>query len=239
MKKPVQQQYTIQTRRSKRTHKPEEEELDNLASCLLENLTPTTEEKEKESTSMELYELATILCNMRNPKSAAKQVIDEVAKPAEPQARTGADLPFLVLPPPVSGTPSFLFDHQPGNSNKEQQTKRKRKREEDDEPEAGLLSQAAPPKRYSKQPKTKRRRASAEQVLKMEKLFKTDPYPTTERRKQLEQEIGLHTRKIQIWFQNRRAKLKREQRHGRVKPSGCAFASPGSSTITVGTTTAC
>lgn len=54
----------------------------------------------------------------------------------------------------------------------------------------------------------KRTRATPEQLAVLEKTFSTNPTPNSRVREQLAHELGMPDRSIQIWFQNRRAKVK-------------------------------
>eukprot|EP00118_Oscarella_pearsei_P014578 m.125690 g.125690 ORF g.125690 m.125690 type:complete len:239 (+) comp37877_c0_seq62:3397-4113(+) len=49
-----------------------------------------------------------------------------------------------------------------------------------------------------------------EQLLELESIFEITTYPTREVREALSAKLRLPQRKIQVWFQNRRAKIKRE-----------------------------
>ncbi|KAF8520401.1 hypothetical protein BU17DRAFT_65418 [Hysterangium stoloniferum] len=54
-----------------------------------------------------------------------------------------------------------------------------------------------------------RRRTTPEQLKVLEDTFKTDPKPNPALRKQLSVELGMSPRVLQVWFQNRRMKVKR------------------------------
>ncbi|KAI7902482.1 homeobox domain-containing protein, partial [Cokeromyces recurvatus] len=56
----------------------------------------------------------------------------------------------------------------------------------------------------------KRTRATPEQLEILEKTFTINPSPNNRIREQLSHELGMSERSIQIWFQNRRAKVKNE-----------------------------
>lgn len=57
-------------------------------------------------------------------------------------------------------------------------------------------------------PPRKRTRATPEQLAVLEKTFSVNPSPNNRIREQLSRELGMSERSIQIWFQNRRAKVK-------------------------------
>ncbi|KAL7279370.1 hypothetical protein ACG7TL_007211 [Trametes sanguinea] len=54
----------------------------------------------------------------------------------------------------------------------------------------------------------KRSRTTPEQLAKLEEYFLADQSPTSARRRDIARELGLDERQTQIWFQNRRAKMK-------------------------------
>jgi hypothetical protein len=57
-----------------------------------------------------------------------------------------------------------------------------------------------------------RKRTSREQLQVLEKSFSENPRPTSEQRKELAMLLDMTPRGVQIWFQNRRAKLKTKTR---------------------------
>lgn len=57
-------------------------------------------------------------------------------------------------------------------------------------------------------PPRKRTRATPEQLSVLEKTFTVNQSPNNRVREQLSKELGMSERSIQIWFQNRRAKVK-------------------------------
>jgi hypothetical protein len=59
-------------------------------------------------------------------------------------------------------------------------------------------------------PPRKRTRTSPEQLIILEKAFSTNPSPNNRVREQLSHQLGMPERSIQIWFQNRRAKVKNQ-----------------------------
>ncbi len=63
----------------------------------------------------------------------------------------------------------------------------------------------------SKSPKDKRPRTAfnAEQLGRLRREFEENRYLTEERRRTLANELGLNENQIKIWFQNKRAKIKK------------------------------
>eukprot|EP01087_Luapelamoeba_hula_P003859 TRINITY_DN1373_c1_g1_i3.p1 TRINITY_DN1373_c1_g1~~TRINITY_DN1373_c1_g1_i3.p1 ORF type:complete len:815 (-),score=195.80 TRINITY_DN1373_c1_g1_i3:57-2501(-) len=55
----------------------------------------------------------------------------------------------------------------------------------------------------------KRQRATPEQIELLEKVFGVTPLPTAQTKAELSQRTGMSQRRIQVWFQNKRARLKR------------------------------
>lgn len=60
-------------------------------------------------------------------------------------------------------------------------------------------------------PRTKKRRLSNHQVQFLESSFDEENKLEPERKAQLAKELGLQSRQVAIWFQNRRARLKTKQ----------------------------
>jgi hypothetical protein len=57
--------------------------------------------------------------------------------------------------------------------------------------------------------KKKRQRTTPEQLDVLEQYFETDKMPSQQIRTDLAKKLGMSSRRVQIWFQNKRAKLKR------------------------------
>jgi hypothetical protein len=57
--------------------------------------------------------------------------------------------------------------------------------------------------------KKKRQRTSPDQLAILETIFQTDKMPSQQTRVQLADQLGMSSRRVQIWFQNKRAKVKR------------------------------
>lgn len=71
---------------------------------------------------------------------------------------------------------------------------------------------AIPPPPFDRDisPPRKRTRTSPEQLAVLEKSFSLNPSPNNRVREQLAHQLGMPERSIQIWFQNRRAKVKNQ-----------------------------
>jgi len=61
--------------------------------------------------------------------------------------------------------------------------------------------------------KKKRQRTSPDQLAILEQIFQTDKMPSQQTRVQLADQLGMSSRRVQIWFQNKRAKVKRGVSH--------------------------
>lgn len=64
--------------------------------------------------------------------------------------------------------------------------------------------------------RNKRARATPEQIAYLEASFNNNPMPNCKVREVIAQRIGMSERSIQIWFQNRRAKVKLAQRKAHI-----------------------
>ncbi|KAK2811295.1 hypothetical protein FQN49_008466, partial [Arthroderma sp. PD_2] len=60
----------------------------------------------------------------------------------------------------------------------------------------------------------KRQRATQDQLVTLELEFKKNPTPTAAVREQIAENINMTERSVQIWFQNRRAKIKMIAKRG-------------------------
>jgi hypothetical protein len=58
-------------------------------------------------------------------------------------------------------------------------------------------------------PKKKRRRTTPDQLDILEQYFQRDAMPSQQTRLEIAERLGMTMRRVQIWFQNKRAKLKR------------------------------
>lgn len=67
-------------------------------------------------------------------------------------------------------------------------------------------------KRTEKKPEEKRPRTafSGDQLSRLKKEFDANNYLNEKRRQELANELGLHEAQIKIWFQNKRAKMKKQ-----------------------------
>ncbi|KAJ8010184.1 hypothetical protein DPEC_G00072350 [Dallia pectoralis] len=78
-----------------------------------------------------------------------------------------------------------------------------------DRPSSGPRSRKPKKKTASKEDKRPRTAFTAEQLLRLKTEFQTNRYLTEQRRQALAQELGLNESQIKIWFQNKRAKIKK------------------------------
>ena len=69
-------------------------------------------------------------------------------------------------------------------------------------------------------PKKKRTRTSTEQLRILQKAFQTDPMPNSTARMALSKKLGMSSRAVQVWFQNRRAKEKLDAKRSSMGLSG-------------------
>lgn len=65
-------------------------------------------------------------------------------------------------------------------------------------------------------PKKKRTRTSPEQLRILQKAFSQDPMPNAAARLTLAKKLGMNVRAVQVWFQNRRAKGKLDQKRQEI-----------------------
>ncbi|XP_026123571.1 homeobox protein engrailed-2a isoform X1 [Carassius auratus] len=79
-----------------------------------------------------------------------------------------------------------------------------------DRPSSGSPRSRKPKKKNaSKEDKRPRTAFTAEQLQRLKAEFQTNRYLTEQRRQSLAQELGLNESQIKIWFQNKRAKIKK------------------------------
>uniref|UniRef100_A0A8C6UZ80 Homeobox protein engrailed-like n=1 Tax=Neogobius melanostomus TaxID=47308 RepID=A0A8C6UZ80_9GOBI len=78
-----------------------------------------------------------------------------------------------------------------------------------DRPSSGPRSRKPKKKTASKEDKRPRTAFTAEQLQRLKSEFQTNRYLTEQRRQNLAQELGLNESQIKIWFQNKRAKIKK------------------------------
>ncbi|XP_068437684.1 homeobox protein engrailed-2a [Clinocottus analis] len=78
-----------------------------------------------------------------------------------------------------------------------------------DRPSSGPRSRKPKKKTTSKEDKRPRTAFTAEQLQRLKTEFQTNRYLTEQRRQNLAQELGLNESQIKIWFQNKRAKIKK------------------------------
>ncbi|KAM9775533.1 homeobox protein engrailed-2a [Syngnathus typhle] len=84
-----------------------------------------------------------------------------------------------------------------------------------DRPSSGPRSRKPKKKSTSKEDKRPRTAFTAEQLQRLKTEFQTNRYLTEQRRQNLAQELGLNESQIKIWFQNKRAKIKKANGGGK------------------------
>ena len=77
-------------------------------------------------------------------------------------------------------------------------------------------SKPAKPKRTYRKPR-KRHRTDVNQLKRLEEVYQYDSNPNQELRAELSKESGMSVRQIQVWFQNRRAKTRRDAARMQLK----------------------
>lgn len=100
--------------------------------------------------------------------------------------------PTLSLDQLSPSPPLMSLDAQPGSTPSASSTRRP--------PRKSTLTQ--------QQKNQKRQRATQDQLVTLEHEFEKNPTPTAVVRERIAQEINMTERSVQIWFQNRRAKIK-------------------------------
>ncbi|CAL1598845.1 unnamed protein product [Knipowitschia caucasica] len=78
-----------------------------------------------------------------------------------------------------------------------------------DRPSSGPRTRKLKKKKNSKEDKRPRTAFTAEQLQRLKTEFQTNRYITEQRRQALAQELNLNESQIKIWFQNKRAKIKK------------------------------
>jgi hypothetical protein len=64
----------------------------------------------------------------------------------------------------------------------------------------------------TERPSQKRKRITAEHMSLLEAIFDQNPLPPRKTKERIANELGLSVRRVQVWFQNRRAKKRRQLR---------------------------
>ena len=63
--------------------------------------------------------------------------------------------------------------------------------------------------KYQKHPKRKRTTFTKKQLADLNFLFNKNPYPTLSLQREMTSKMDIHPTVLQVWFKNRRAKLKK------------------------------
>lgn len=74
--------------------------------------------------------------------------------------------------------------------------------------------------------KAKRKRASPNQLVVLNRIFAQTYFPSTEIRIELGKQLGMSPRTVQIWFQNKRQALRSRGRHAPDSPTSGSFCLP-------------
>ncbi|KAI8377052.1 hypothetical protein EDC96DRAFT_494337 [Choanephora cucurbitarum] len=83
-----------------------------------------------------------------------------------------------------------------------------------------ILDEADDKRQQRRNLKAKRKRASPNQLLVLNRIFSQTYFPSTEIRVELGKQLGMSPRTVQIWFQNKRQALRSRGRHAPA-PSNC------------------
>ncbi|KXJ11118.1 homeobox protein goosecoid [Exaiptasia diaphana] len=67
---------------------------------------------------------------------------------------------------------------------------------------------------------------SSKQLKRLEEVFQQNVFPGIHIREQLSDELGIREDRIQVWFQNRRARLRRQNRSSSSESFDCTMYTP-------------
>jgi hypothetical protein len=87
-------------------------------------------------------------------------------------------------------------------------------------------SSAAAQAAHERALKAKRKRASPNQLVVLNRIFAQTYFPSTEIRIELGKQLGMSPRTVQIWFQNKRQALRSRGRHTPDSPTSESFYLP-------------
>merc|ERR1711892_13810 len=128
-------------------------------------------------------------------KSKSPEIPRRADSPAEPSVAGDSDCPpGMVRGPNGKLVPAWVFCTRYSDRPSSGPRARKIKKKQED---------------FSSQDKRPRTAFSSDQLNRLKDEFNSNRYLTEERRRALAQELGLNDNQIKIWFQNKRAKLKK------------------------------
>ncbi|EER24910.1 Homeoprotein, putative [Coccidioides posadasii C735 delta SOWgp] len=119
-------------------------------------------------------------------------------------APSGAPAPPVA--PAMANAPTNSGASGPATSVQQQQQQQQQQRPSRRPPRKSTLTQ--------QQKNHKRQRATQDQLVTLEMEFNKNPTPTAAVRERIAEEINMTERSVQIWFQNRRAKIKMIAKRG-------------------------